>query len=537
MEQVRQTLSRAAGPVTLIGTVGGFIGDVLAPLGSFAQWMVALSLGCLVLSGVFFFRMKRVPGRNVWESPVPVALFISFSSFLIFSFWSVVFAAGPENGYLAENVEPIAQFQAQLFNIEQDVAEIKETTEQTAEDVEEIGETTGNTATQVAVAATAQAQGFADIQAAFADLQSSQVIVESPGTPQEWYSNARLYQLKGDTANAISAYEGYFEFGLEYVDPYFQYTALLKATEGVTRARQMIDARLAENPGSLTLDLIAAQLLDESSARIARYEALTTRAATYAPAWNELAKEYGQQAMSRATRDILVKEADANNKLIELEGQQLLSQYYIDKALAVADIERAEQRIELTARSLEFMSEPTVTIFQGADGFKFILGVMDASRVFVSIDNPDPQQDTGTTQSTIGPLANTNNIGPFMLEPGEHTFYYRYIDINGAESPVFSKTFQVYPIAYSTSQLPLDLSTNTTTMLFSVETLGALSGDRYTYTAGLAPDKMDLTGNGSPFTTFSIPGLTPGDYTFYIQATHDATGEQTEVVALPFTVN
>lgn len=537
MEQVRSTFSRAAGPVTLIGTVGGFVGDVLAPLGAFAQWMVALSLVCLVLSGVFFFRVKRVPGRNVWESPVPVALFISFSSFIIFSFWSVVFAAGPENGYLAENIEPVAQLQAQLFNIEQDVAEIKETTEQTAEEVEEIGETTSDTATQVVVAATAQAQGFADIQDAFADLQSNQVIIESPGTPQEWYSNARLYQLKGDTANAITAYEGYFDFGLEYVDPYLQYTALLKATEGVTRARQLIEARLNENPDSLTLDLIAAQLLDDPQARIERYRLLTQRDATYAPAWNELAKEYGQQAMGRATRDNLVNEAEANTKLIELEGQQLLSQYYIDKALAVADVARAEQRLATTARSLEFMAEPTVTILQDADGFMFLLGIMDASRVFIGMDNPDPQQDTGTTQSTIGPLANTNNIGPFMLEPGEHTFYYRYIDINGAESPVFSKTFQVYPITYTINQLPPDLSTNTISVSFGVEVLGAISSDSYTYQAGLSPDKLELTGNGIPFTAFTLPGLTPGDYTFYIQATNDATGEQTEVVAIPFTVN
>src|SRR3990172_7042434 len=281
MEQLRKALTRAAGPVSLIGAVGGFIGDIIAPLGNFAPWIAGLSLVFAVITLFGFLALRRRQGAEAWDSPVAGALLASSASTVIFGFWSVIFAVGPDRGYLAENVAPIATVQAQLLNLQEDVTEIKETT--------------GETATQVVLAATAQAQGFADIQAAFAALQAGGgSIVANPQTPQEWYSNARLYQLRGDTANTLKAYEGYFTFNLEYVDPYQEYTALLKAAEGIARARQIISAQLNARPDSLALELTFARLLDTRVERLARLTALATRAPQFGPVFFELGEEYTQ---------------------------------------------------------------------------------------------------------------------------------------------------------------------------------------------------------------------------------------------------
>lgn len=250
MKSLQRALTAAAGPVAFIGAVGGFIGDVLQPLGDFAPWVAGLSVVVALAAGARFATNRRKKGEMAWESPSGALMLIGVGGFVVFSAWSIIFAVGPERGFLADNVPTIANLQTQLLGLE--------------EDVEIIKTTTGETATQVAAMATAQAQGFADIQASFAALQAGQgTLVSNPTTPQEWYSNARLYELQGNTPKAIQAYEGYFAFGLDFVDPYVQYTRLLRATEGLARARQAIRDLQAQRPDSPTLETVLVTLLED----------------------------------------------------------------------------------------------------------------------------------------------------------------------------------------------------------------------------------------------------------------------------------
>ncbi|MFQ5436123.1 MAG: hypothetical protein ACE5FD_14720, partial [Anaerolineae bacterium] len=167
--QLRNVIGRTAGPLGAIAAIGGFISDVMAPLGNIAPWVAVLSFLIFLGTLAAFYGMKKRPGMEPGESIMPAVLVISAGSTLIFGVWSLILANGPENGYLADNIEPIAQIQASLLNLEEDVAEIKETTAETAENVEtiatvqsDIQETTEETGEQVNAIATAQAQGFAD---------------------------------------------------------------------------------------------------------------------------------------------------------------------------------------------------------------------------------------------------------------------------------------------------------------------------------------------------------------------------------------
>ncbi len=178
MVAFRRAFARAAAPIGVIGAVGGFIGDIIQPLGNFAPYVAPLSLIGAILSFIFLVIERRRKGHDVWDT-LSAGLFVMFTaSTVIFAVWSVVFAAGPERGYLATNIEPIGQVQAQLLGLQKDVTDIK-TTVQASE-------------AQIVVSATAQAQGFADLQKAFAELQAGQgTLVANPKTPQECYSNAR----------------------------------------------------------------------------------------------------------------------------------------------------------------------------------------------------------------------------------------------------------------------------------------------------------------------------------------------------------
>ncbi|HMO60223.1 MAG TPA: hypothetical protein PKA05_18735 [Roseiflexaceae bacterium] len=524
MEAVRKASMRAAAPVGLIGSIGGFVADVVAPLGNFAPWIMALSLAIALAALFGFLKLRRQQGDRAWETPIAAVLVIAGASTIIFGGWSVVFAAGPERGYLAENIEPIAEIQARLLNIEQEVGEIKETT--------------GETATQVVVAATAQAQGFADIQQAFAELQRGEgTIIANPATPQEWYSNARLYQLRGDTANAIRAYEGYLSFNLEFVDPLKEYSALLRASEGIARTRQIIGDLLNRNPQNLSLELMIATLLDTPQERLERLNALATRAPQYGPVFAALGEEYTRAIGTTATQDILNRQTEAFETLVRLEEQQLFSRYYIDKLQADQQLDTARRSLAAFAGAQTVFGTIDIDIAQYSNGTQFTFIFAEASTaqdILFSIDNPDPQTSTGRSPTGMPNIL----IAPMLLPVGDHTIYMRYIDANGVESAVYSEAFTVNEISVLFIQLPPDFSTNTIPATFTVGILGAKLEDAtfYTYRYSIDEPSLSETKEGFAIEVLQITGLTPGEHTLYIQA-DGSDGSQTAVVEYPFVVN
>jgi len=524
MEALRKATLRAAAPVSLIGAIGGFIGDIIAPLGNFAPWVAGLSLVFAIVLLFGFLSLRRKQGALAWDSPVAGGLIVASASTAVFGLWSVIFALGPANGYLSENIAPVATMQAQLLNLQEDVGEIKETT--------------GETATQVALSATAQAQGFADIQSAFAALQSGQgTLVSAPTTPQEWYSNARLYELRGDTANAIKSYEGYLAFNLEYVDPLLRYVALLKATEGIARTRQIIGDGLNARPDSLALDLIAAQLLDTREERLTRLETLAARARQYGPVFHSLGEEYTNAIGATATKDLLQKQSEAYTTVLRLEDeQQSFTRYYIDKALAEAQLENARKALAAFAGAQSALSNIDVQITQYYNGTQFVIILPEISTVqqlLFSIDDPQPKTDVG--RNAAGYV--NNLISPFLISEGEHTFSMQYVDANGVTSEVISRPFRVDPVTVIFQQLPTDFSTNTIPGTFTVGILGAdiQQATPYTYRYSLDNDSLSETLQGFAIGAIQVTGLTTGEHILYIQATA-GDGTQTPVVQFSFTV-
>ena len=188
----RKIFGNAAGAAGALATVVTFVTDVLQPLGNFAPWVAGGSLVIALGSGAGYWRHWRKPGVDRAEHPLLGLFLLSAVFTLFFGAWSFIEANGPKNGYLAANVDPIAQIQAQLLGLQKDVSAVKQTTQASAT-------TIAASATVQAAAATTQAQGFQDIQAAFARLSSQGTLSPNPQSPQEWYANARVYQLKGDT--------------------------------------------------------------------------------------------------------------------------------------------------------------------------------------------------------------------------------------------------------------------------------------------------------------------------------------------------
>ena len=89
----------------------GFVFDVLAPLGDFAPWVALFSGLAFLTSLVIYFGMTRRKGMESGESVMPGVLVITGGSSILFTFWSILIATGPEEGRLASTFEPIADLQ------------------------------------------------------------------------------------------------------------------------------------------------------------------------------------------------------------------------------------------------------------------------------------------------------------------------------------------------------------------------------------------------------------------------------------------
>lgn len=134
---LRKIFNRMLGPLGLIAAVGGFVGDVLQPLLDLAPWVAGFSFAIFVGSIIALSMYRRTADVELAESLIPAVMVLAAGSTIIFAGYSVVFRNAPERGYIADNIEPMAQLQNTLFGLEAQIEEIGETVTRTEDLVEE----------------------------------------------------------------------------------------------------------------------------------------------------------------------------------------------------------------------------------------------------------------------------------------------------------------------------------------------------------------------------------------------------------------
>lgn len=102
-----------------VGSVGGFVGDVLSPLGNVIEGLLLISITIMIVSFIFGFFKKGK--RELFKK-------VSLNS----SFFSAVFGIflllnqGTNAGFLGDNFEPIAKLQQSLNLISDQLNELEE---------------------------------------------------------------------------------------------------------------------------------------------------------------------------------------------------------------------------------------------------------------------------------------------------------------------------------------------------------------------------------------------------------------------------
>jgi hypothetical protein len=198
---------RAARIAVPLGAIGGFIGDVLAPLGPVVAYLAFGAAVLCAVSGVIWYGIKRrqirhaladghidaaeyehITQSSTWPT---VFAFTLVASVVLMGFFGAqkVFAGDqPDKGAVASVFPFVEQMQRQVLKLQASADRI----EKAADRIE-----AGNAEIKEALAL---------LNKRLESLDKNSAAIEKPKTPEDYYYNARLFELKGEALKARKSY-------------------------------------------------------------------------------------------------------------------------------------------------------------------------------------------------------------------------------------------------------------------------------------------------------------------------------------------
>ncbi|MEJ2116970.1 MAG: hypothetical protein P8Y36_03325 [Alphaproteobacteria bacterium] len=406
-----------------LGAVGGFVSDVLQPLAPFSKYVFFLSLLAviaLVLANIIWrtFRRQLMP-------PLIAAV-----AFLVFSGGLMLLQTDDtqENGVLASYIPAIESLQSSLGVIQKDIAEIKQSTRETAENTARIAETTQTIArSNEKIVDTLEA-----MQKGFANLSKSGGVIENAKRPEEHYHNARIYEMRGDYLNARRAYNAYFGFKLNFLDPHLRYQTFLKVQEGRAGTRE-IYASLYEADKRPLMEF-ARIITFDAPQRTEMLKSFASAHADFAPAFYELSREYSAARKGVQSLGDKREELKALEAFLKLNSEGKFLKYFVDKELAAKWIEDANTRAKALAMLKQSSDAAPVsfTAMRSNAGWTITFQIREVPReVFYRLGTEGEFQSLGLGEYTnpATGLKMPNMFFSLKANTPRSTIQVKYIDI------------------------------------------------------------------------------------------------------------
>lgn len=429
--------AKVGGPLS--GMVG-LAGDLGTPVANFILWLTIGSAVLTALSGVLWFggqqrklrraladgvvsqeELEQITERNPWS--VGFAFGLVSTVVLCLFMGAQRLAAEEDKGVLATMVPALEEVQKKLFNIEKDVAVVKETTTRIETKTDAVKETTQKVLTKLE-----------DLSAAFENAGRGGVIIANPETPAEHYHNARMQELKGDFSGARKSYNAYLASGVEFIDPYLSYLDMLKVQDGLEGAREVV-AAMRRNNHSLSLETTAAILLPKEP-RLTALKAFVAKNGAFAPAVYLLSKEYSLEKLGEQTLADKREEKRLLTEFQRLDAAGAFQRHIMDKKQGKLWQDDVEARLaRLKAMPAGVLENPvTLSANQSNQGWMINLGFADykIKGIEYRLDGQGEFKSTGflnmTSPHTGLPMPNPG-IMSMELTPGEHVVEVRYTDM------------------------------------------------------------------------------------------------------------
>ncbi|HMS63713.1 MAG TPA: hypothetical protein PKD83_00505 [Ignavibacteria bacterium] len=418
--EIKNFFKKSLVPVTLVGSVGGFISDVLKPFADFGFIFLLTALAGALITGIFLIYFKTKEGKIVHKEKW-VAGFLFFVLFaMMWGIYIPISKAGPPQGYLANNIDAISKLQSDVLKIGEDVTEIKG-------DVKKVDSKLDNLTAKITQV----------------DLNGG--IISDPRTPQEWYSNAVLYKLKGMNEDAIKAFEKFFNFNIIYIDPYLQYIEVTKNVKGTDYLKDFF-MRLSEKySGNQTIKIMNAKINDDRSDRVKEYEKIYAEGDPSAPLLYMLITEYSYSNLPQASMLDRAKEVKYLDNMTELPVNKQLKEYFIsaDMLTEAQKILQTETNLNKTGPLGDMIKNPVqVQIYPvGGGEYSVIFICTDylATNIMYRLDGKGEFTDTGENKAFGMQTSQRQPKTDFQtaLSKGEHKVEVKYIVKSGEESKIY----------------------------------------------------------------------------------------------------
>ncbi|MFB9978073.1 methyl-accepting chemotaxis protein [Mesorhizobium kowhaii] len=480
---IRASLSRTGKWAGSVAFVGGAVSDILNPLAPFAAYVALVaSVAALIIAIAIVLRLVLA------AKALPALVFATSAAAVAGGVYAVQKETNSQNGVIASLVPAVAGLQQSMGIVSERVAKIEQTVTQTQKTVEQVKQSTDTVAkktdeiastqqqqtqqtaqvqktteevkkqTETLAAGQAQQQAQTEklqatteqiaasidtIAKGFAALAAQGGAIAEPKRPDEFYHNARVYELSGDMLNARRSYLAFAGFDVDAIDPYTRFATLLRVQDGKAGAREVFGA-LADKGKALSIKLVHIQQFDDAQ-RLDKLNAFIAANPDFAPAYFLLAQEFSEDRLGAQTLADKRNEAKALTRFMAYEKDGGLLKYFVDQTQLADWLDRSRSRLAALGDVLDpSRFVPTLTPMRSNQGWSMTISLPEpATAISWRMGDSGPFTDTGflalNDQTTGKPMPNPSFEMPGSTVAG--IIAVKYLDIRGRETGPFDIRF------------------------------------------------------------------------------------------------
>ncbi|MBZ9815960.1 methyl-accepting chemotaxis protein [Mesorhizobium sp. CA7] len=480
---LRASLSRTGKWAASFAFVSGAIGDVLNPLGPFAAYIaLGAAVAALIIAIAMVLRLVLA------AKAMPALIFATSAAAIAGGVYGIQQQTNSQNGVIASLMPAMAELQQSLGIVSQKVAKIEKTvteTQKTVEAVKKSTDTMAKTTEEIALTQKQQTQQGTETQKTveavkqttdslaagqeqqqaqaeklqatteqiaasidtiakgFAQLSAQGGAIADPKRPDEFYHNARVYELAGDMLNARRSYLGFAGFDVDAIDPYTRFATLLRVQDGKAGAREVLGS-LAEKAKAPSVKLVHLLQFDDVQ-RLDKLNAFIAANPDYAPAYFLLAQEFSEDRLGSQTLADKRSEATALTKFVSYEKDGGLLKYFVDQSQLADWLDRSRARLTALGDVLDpSRFVPTLTPTRSNAGWAMTISLPEpATAISWRLGANGPFTETGmlamNDQRTGKPMPNPSFELPDST--AATNIGIKYLDIRGRETGPFDIRF------------------------------------------------------------------------------------------------
>jgi len=289
----------------VLSAVCGFIADVLQPIAPFAIYLLIGSGLLLVLSLIYYLKTKK--------GLVYSLIMLSATAVLAVVTGIQQFSGSTENGVASEVIPGVSGLQQSLGLIQEGIEDIKQDTADIKKSQQKMKENTDKIASHTQETAEGKT---------------------NPKTPEDFYHNAKRYELSGDYANARRAYKKYIDFKTGKLEPHLRLVEFLRANDG--RSGALEEYKLITRGNESVVVAYTKILLSPVARRKQLLTDFQDQNPEFAPVYYDLSRECSFETLGQQSFSNKREEHKWLSKFKELDEQGSVSKYFVDKERLVS---------------------------------------------------------------------------------------------------------------------------------------------------------------------------------------------------------